>query len=95
MLFSKGSLSADEKATVVRTLSRSSAFDTCTVDFPVSWGDAAVAAGLCKSKGEARRLVKQGGARTWSDKVADVDEPVTEPSVLWAGKKKAALVVGG
>lgn len=94
VLFAKGELSADEKAKVVRTLARSSAFDSCAVQLPTSWADAAVAANLCASKSEARRLVKQGGARIWSRAVTDPEEPVTESAVLWAGKKKAALVVG-
>lgn len=94
VLFSKGELSADEKATVVRTLGKSHAFDKTTVAFPISWADAAVAAGLCQSKGEARRLVKQGGARVWQQKVSDAELMVTDATVLWAGKKKAALIIG-
>lgn len=93
VLFGKGGLSADERATVVRTLSRSQSFDRTAVTFPIPWIDAAVQAGLCESKGEARRLVQQGGARTWDEKVSDVDALVHAPAVLWAGKKKAALVV--
>ncbi|RME28840.1 MAG: tyrosine--tRNA ligase [Deltaproteobacteria bacterium] len=93
VLFSKGRLTEDERATVIRTLSRSSTFACTHVDFPLTWVDAAVAAGLCDSKGQARRLVKQGGARTWSERVTSPDDLVTGPAVLWAGKKKAALVV--
>ncbi|NOY24281.1 MAG: tyrosine--tRNA ligase [Oligoflexia bacterium] len=94
VLFSKAALSADERHKVVRTLARSATFPRTTVRFPLSWCQAAVAAGLCSSKGEARRLVKQGGARLWQQKVTDADTPLTEPCVLWAGKKKAALVLG-
>jgi len=92
-LFGKAALSADDRARIVRTLSGSRSFPSTTLALPASWADAAVAAGLCESKGEARRLVKQGGARTWQAAVTDAEAPVTEASVLWAGKKKAALVL--
>ena len=52
-----------------------------------------MAAGLAASKSEANRLVKQGGAKVWQDKVTDAAAPVDASAVLWAGKKKAALVV--
>ena len=93
VLFGKGDLSPDERATVLRTLARSQAFPRTTVHFPLTWVDAAVAAGLCDSKGEARRLVQQGGARAWGERIDDPDRMLTGPAVLWAGKKKAALVV--
>ena len=58
-----------------------------------AWADAAVAVGLASSKSEANRLVKQGGARVWQEKVTDAGAVVEASAVLWAGKKKAALVV--
>ncbi len=93
LIFRREPLSEDEQAAVVRALSRSSAFPRTLATFPLSWADAAVASGLCESKGEARRLGKQGGARTWQERVEDVDAPLTGPALIWAGKKKAALIV--
>ncbi|MCB9777502.1 MAG: tyrosine--tRNA ligase [Alphaproteobacteria bacterium] len=95
VLFGKGELSADDRARIVRVLGSSGTFPHTAMALPAPWEDCAVAADLCASKGEARRLVKQGGARTWNDRVDDPLAPVTEPSVLWAGKKKAALITAG
>lgn len=50
--------------------------------------DAIVAAGVAKSKGEARRLVEQGGVSVDETKVTDVNMPVPAPEfVLHKGKK--------
>ena len=50
--------------------------------------DAMVAAGVAKSKGEARRLVEQGGVSVDETKVADVNMPIPAPEfVLHKGKK--------
>jgi tyrosyl-tRNA synthetase len=61
--------------------------------------DALVAAGLAKSKGEARRTVEQGGAYVNNRRVAGVDTRLTPADlasesvmVLRAGKKKYALL---
>ncbi|MCI5974591.1 MAG: tyrosine--tRNA ligase [Clostridiales bacterium] len=50
--------------------------------------DAMVAAGVCKSKGEARRLIEQGGVSVNDEKVTDANIPVpAEEFVLQKGKK--------
>ncbi len=47
-----------------------------------------VAAGVAKSKGEARRLVEQGGVSVDENKVSDVNMPVpSKQFVLHKGKK--------
>ncbi len=57
--------------------------------------DALVALGFAASKGEARRLIKGGGARVDGDKVADEASVITigaEPVRLSAGKKNHGLL---
>ena len=61
--------------------------------------DALAASGLCKSKGEARRTIKEGGANVNNQRVNDVEARLTESDlatesvlVLRRGKKKYALV---
>lgn len=61
--------------------------------------DALVEAGLAKSKGEARRVVEQGGAYVNNRRVGDVEAALTSKDlasesvlVLRAGKKKYALL---
>ncbi|MFW5801759.1 MAG: tyrosine--tRNA ligase [Spirochaeta sp.] len=59
--------------------------------------------GLCASKGEARRLITQGGARVNDEKITDIDALVTPDALqdgellLRAGKKRVhrVVVVGG
>lgn len=92
-LFSKKPLSDEDKARIVRVLGESGTFARATVPAGTAWADAAVAVGLASSKSEANRLVKQGGARVWQEKVTDAGAVVEASAVLWAGKKKAALVV--
>jgi len=61
--------------------------------------DVAAAAGLCKSKGEARRLVQSGGLYINNERVAGIDATV-DPSdivdnrvlVLRSGKRNFDLV---
>ena len=49
---------------------------------------ALVAAGLCKSNGEARRLVEQGGVSIGDEKVTDVNAPLPQGDfILHKGKK--------
>jgi tyrosyl-tRNA synthetase len=58
--------------------------------------DALVGLGFCASKGEARRLIKQGGARVAGEKVADEAAMVeigAEPVRISAGKKHHGLLV--
>ncbi|WP_375285663.1 tyrosine--tRNA ligase [Sphingomonas sp.] len=63
---------------------------------PVALVDALVGLGFCASKGEARRLIKQGGARVAGEKVADeaaLIEIGAEPVRISAGKKHHGLLV--
>lgn len=60
--------------------------------------DLLVSAGLCKSKGEARRLVRQGGARIGDDQIKDevatfVVSELPEGTLLKAGKKRVVQLV--
>jgi tyrosyl-tRNA synthetase len=58
-------------------------------------------AGLCKSRSEARRLIKGGAVKLNGDKVADIDAAVharhlaAGAAVLRVGKKRAVRVVSG
>ena len=74
------------------------ALPTFTAAGAVPLVDALVALGFCASKGEARRLIKQGGARVGGEKVADEAATVTpgaEPIRISAGKKHHGLLVAG
>lgn len=56
--------------------------------------DVMVAAGVAKSKGEARRLVEQGGVSVGDDKVSDPNMPVpSNEFVLHKGKKVHLKIV--
>ncbi|MGN0814014.1 MAG: tyrosine--tRNA ligase [Candidatus Coproplasma sp.] len=46
-----------------------------------------VAAGICASNGEARRLIQQGGVSIGDSKVTDINAPVADGDVLHKGKK--------
>ena len=46
-----------------------------------------VAAGICASNGEARRLIAQGGVSVNDDKVTDINAPVNDGDVIHKGKK--------
>ena len=46
-----------------------------------------VAAGICSSNGEARRLIAQGGVSLNEDKVTDINAPVSDGDVIHKGKK--------
>ena len=55
---------------------------------------ALVATGLCKSNGEARRLVEQGGVTLDGEKVTDANAPLPAfPFTLFKGKKVRVKVV--
>ena len=55
---------------------------------------ALVATGLCKSNGEARRLVEQGGVTLDGEKVTDANAPLpASPFTLFKGKKVRLKVV--
>ena len=56
--------------------------------------DAMVLCGVCKSKGEARRLIAQGGVAVNEEKVTDENMPVPESEfVLQKGKKVRGKVI--
>ena len=46
-----------------------------------------VAAGICASNGEARRLIQQGGVSLNDDKVTDINAPVKSGDIIHKGKK--------
>jgi tyrosyl-tRNA synthetase len=46
-----------------------------------------VAAGICSSNGEARRLIQQGGVSLNDDKVTDINAKVNDGDILHKGKK--------
>ncbi len=46
-----------------------------------------VAAGICASNGEARRLIQQGGVSLNDKKVTDINEPVNSGDTVHKGKK--------
>lgn len=72
---------------------------SATLESGVSIIDALVALGLSKSKGEARRLIQQGGAKCNDAKIASIDDTLSEADVkagsikLSAGKKRHGLVM--
>lgn len=55
--------------------------------------DLLVASGLAKSKGEARRLVDNGGIAVGAEKISTYDAVMSEPGLLKAGKKRAVSIV--
>jgi tyrosyl-tRNA synthetase len=58
--------------------------------------DAMIAAGICKSKGEARRLIDQGAVTANEEKVTDYAMPVpAKEFVLHKGKKVHVKIVIG
>jgi tyrosyl-tRNA synthetase len=59
---------------------------------PASLAELLVAAGLCGSKGEARRLVAQNGVRLDDRAVDDASLMVTAPAKLSVGRKRHVLV---
>ena len=55
---------------------------------------ALLAAGLCKSNGEARRLIEQGGVSINGEKVTDANAPLpASPFTLFKGKKVRLQVI--
>ena len=67
-----------------------------SIDAPgsIALVDALVGLGFAASKGEARRLIKQGGARVDGEKIADeaATIAVTAPVRISAGKKHHGMV---
>ena len=98
----RGDAAAAEAAeTARRTFEEGTAGDalpTLTVTGSIAIVDALVGLGLAASKGEARRLIKGGGARVGADKVVDETLIVSvgaEPVRIAAGKKHHGLLVHG
>jgi tyrosyl-tRNA synthetase len=90
----------EEKATAAMQQARA-AFGGNAEDMPkVTIGndcttviDLLVAAGLCKSKGEARRLIQEGGVKIGEEKITDIAAGLPEGEfVLHKGKKVHILV---
>ena len=52
-----------------------------------------VAAGICASNGEARRLIQQGGVSLNESKVTDINAPVKSGDVIHKGKKVHVKVI--
>ena len=74
----------------------SESLPTIAVGGDISLVDALIGLGFCASKGEARRLIKGGGARIGRDKASDEAMIVTvgdEPVRIAAGKKQHGLLV--
>ena len=64
--------------------------------------DLLIEGGLCDSKGAARRLIRQGGARLNDEKISDEEQLITAADItadgvikLSAGKKRHALITQG
>ena len=74
------------------------ALPSITASGSIALVDALVALGFAGSKGEARRLIKGGGARVAGEKVSDEAAVVTigtEPVRVSAGKKHHGMVNPG
>jgi len=96
----RGRAAADEAAETARRTFEEGAAGEALPTVAVANGqigivDALVALGLAASKNEARRLIKQGGARVAGEKVEDEGLTVTigaEPVRVSAGKKNHGLL---
>ena len=74
------------------------ALPTFAVSGNIGIVDALIGLGFAASKGEARRLIKGGGARIGANKVSDETMTIDigdEPIRLSAGKKHHGLLVRG
>jgi tyrosyl-tRNA synthetase len=88
---------AEAAETARRTFEEGTAGDalpTCAVSGAINVVDALVALGLAGSKGEARRLIKGGGARVDGEKIVDESQliAVDAPVRVSAGKKHHGLL---
>ena len=61
-------------------------------DGPMPLVDALIALGMSSSKGDARRLIQQGGAKVEGAVVTDVAAMVSAPARLSAGKKRHGVL---
>ncbi len=91
-----GELAAQEADAAARKLfsGKGASPDAPSVSLSLPMGilDVLIGAGLAKSKGEGRRLVKQGGVRVGDVKVTDAAHSVTESCLVWKGKKRVVQV---
>lgn len=86
-------LLADEATAIVH--GRDTSIPELAAALPAPVIDLLVASGLAKSKGEARRLIDNGGIAIGAEKVASYDAVMHAPGLLKAGKKRAVSVVAG
>ncbi|MBW6522436.1 tyrosine--tRNA ligase [Sphingomonas sp. RHCKR47] len=98
----RGRAAADEAAETARRTfeegTSGAALPSITASGSIALVDALVALGFAGSKGEARRLIKGGGARVAGEKVSDEAAVVTigaEPVRVSAGKKHHGMVTPG
>lgn len=99
----RGAAAADEAAETARRTFEEGASAAGLPTLVVAGGaigivDALVGLGLAASKGEARRLIKGGGARIGAERVSDEAMVVTigdDPVRIAAGKKHHGLLVRG
>ncbi|WP_294191177.1 tyrosine--tRNA ligase [uncultured Sphingomonas sp.] len=98
----RGRAAAEEAAETARRTfeegASGAALPSITASGSIALVDALVALGFASSKGEARRLIKGGGARVAGEKVGDEAAVVTvgaEPVRISAGKKHHGLVTPG
>ncbi|MES1972355.1 MAG: tyrosine--tRNA ligase [Pseudomonadota bacterium] len=99
----RGVAAAAEAAETARRTFEEGAAGGSLPTFKVAGGeigivDALVGLGLCASKGEARRLIKGGGARVGADKVMDEAMMIrvdTDQIRIAAGKKHHGILIAG
>ncbi|HBB33040.1 MAG TPA: tyrosine--tRNA ligase, partial [Cyanobacteria bacterium UBA9273] len=73
-------------------------FSLAKVEFPAKLFYILKASGLCKTSGEAQRLIKDGGVKMDGDRICEVDLTFDTPDtlngkVLQVGKKKFIRLV--
>jgi tyrosyl-tRNA synthetase len=73
-------------------------FSLATVQFPAKLAFLLSASGLCKSTGEGKRKITEGGVRLDGDRITDADATIADPSelhgrVLQLGKNKFVRLI--
>jgi tyrosyl-tRNA synthetase len=86
-------LRASEAAQGVFSGASESAPEVQVARFPITVVEALVAAGLVKGRGEAHRLIGQGGVRLGGERVVDPELMICGPTLLWKGKKQVVRLV--
>ncbi len=87
---------ADDAARKLFSGAADDSVPTAAVALPTTIATAMAESGLVKSRGEARRVIKQGGCRLGADRktrVSDHELELTAETVIWAGKKRAIRIV--